>query len=194
MNFHEKGAAVREYYISNHEPNESQESRYRIRGHEESDIRRARFRICISRQDVACFLVAFRNCLLKNFSIDFENPHIAQVKIVENDPQDGIVFEPAPWVDYRIAKDSIFEAYGEGWTMRHSWGIAFDGDTKHLVYNTSDIGCPTKGASEVAPRRIHAPGWKDARLVPGTVVAMRGWGRPTPVYSFPMMSIQRLRM
>ena len=51
--------------------------------------------------------------------------------------------------------------------MRHSWGIAFDGDTKHLVYNTSDIGCPTKGASEVAPRRIHAPGWKDARLVPG---------------------------
>ena len=64
--------------------------------------------------------------------------------------------------------------------MRHSWGIAFDGDTKHLVYNTSDIGCPTKGASEVAPRRIHAPGWKDARLVPGTVVAMRGWGRPTP--------------
>ena len=64
--------------------------------------------------------------------------------------------------------------------MRHSWGIAFDGDTKHLVYNTSDIGCPTKGASEVAPRRIHAPGWKDARLVPRTVVAMRGWGRPTP--------------
>ena len=58
--------------------------------------------------------------------------------------------------------------------------IAFDGDTKHLVYNTSDIGCPTKGASEIAPRRIRAPHWKDARLVPGTVVAMRGWGRPTP--------------
>lgn len=50
-----------------------------------------------------------------------------------------------------------FEAYGEGWTLKHSWGIAFDGDTKHLVYNTSDIGCPTKGASEIAPRRIRAP-------------------------------------
>lgn len=52
--------------------------------------------------------------------------------------------------------------------------------TKHVVYNTSDIGCPTKGAFEVAPRRICSPKWKDARLVPGTVVAMRGWGRPTP--------------
>ena len=125
-------------------------------------------------------LLRSENCSLKNFSIDFENPHIAQIKILENTPQEGIVFEPASWVKYRIAKDSIFEAYGEGWTLKHSWGIAFDGDTKHLVYNTSDIGCPTKGASEIAPRRIRAPHWKDARLVPGTVVAMRGWGRPTP--------------
>lgn len=37
-----------------------------------------------------------------------------------------------------------------------------------------------KEPSEIAPRRIRAPPWKDARLVPGTVVAMRGWGRPTP--------------
>lgn len=178
--FHEKGAAVREYYISNHDQTNPKKVGIALEDMKNLTLDGQGSEFVFHDRMLPVSLLRSENCLLKNFSIDFENPHIAQVKIVENDPQDGIVFEPAPWVDYRIAKDSIFEAYGEGWTMRHSWGIAFDGDTKHLVYNTSDIGCPTKGASEVAPRRIHAPGWKDARLVPGTVVAMRGWGRPTP--------------
>ena len=178
--FHEKGAAVREYYISNHDQTNPKKVGVALEDMKNLTLDGQGSEFVFHGRMLPVSLLRSENCLLKNFSIDFENPHIAQVKIVENDPQDGIVFEPAPWVDYRIAKDSIFEAYGEGWTMRHSWGIAFDGDTKHLVYNTSDIGCPTKGASEVAPRRIHAPGWKDARLVPGTVVAMRGWGRPTP--------------
>ena len=177
--FHEKGAAVREYYISNHDQTNPKKVGIALEDMKNLTLDGQGSEFVFHGRMLPVSLLRSENCLLKNFSIDFENPHIAQVKIVENDPQDGIVFEPAPWVDYRIAKDSIFEAYGEGWTMRHSWGIAFDGDTKHLVYNTSDIGCPTKGASEVAPRRIHAPG-KDARLVPGTVVAMRGWGRPTP--------------
>lgn len=178
--FHEKGAAVREYYISNHDQTNPKKVGIALEDMKNLTLDGQGSEFVFHGRMLPVSLLRSENCLLKNFSIDFENPHIAQVKIVENDPQDGIVFEPAPWVDYRIAKDSIFEAYGEGWTMRHSWGIAFDGDTKHLVYNTSDIGCPTKGACEVAPRRIHAPGWKDARLVPGTVVAMRGWGRPTP--------------
>lgn len=178
--FHEKGAAVREYYISNHDQTNPKKVGIALEDMKNLTLDGQGSEFVFHGRMLPVSLLRSENCLLKNFSIDFDNPHIAQVKIVENDPQDGIVFEPAPWVDYRIAKDSIFEAYGEGWTMRHSWGIAFDGDTKHLVYNTSDIGCPTKGASEVAPRRIHAPGWKDARLVPGTVVAMRGWGRPTP--------------
>ena len=178
--FHEKGAAVREYYISNHDQTNPKKVGIALEDMKNLTLDGQGSEFVFHGRMLPVSLLRSENCLLKNFSIDFENPHIAQVKIVENDPQDGIVFEPAPWVDYRIAKDSIFEAYGEGWTMRHSCGIAFDGDTKHLVYNTSDIGCPTKGASEVAPRRIHAPGWKDARLVPGTVVAMRGWGRPTP--------------
>lgn len=171
---------MREYYISNHDQTNPKKVGIALEDMKNLTLDGQGSEFVFHGRMLPVSLLRSENCLLKNFSIDFENPHIAQVKIVENDPQDGIVFEPAPWVDYRIAKDSIFEAYGEGWTMRHSWGIAFDGDTKHPVYNTSDIGCPTKGASEAAPRRIHAPGWKDARLVPGTVVAMRGWGRPTP--------------
>lgn len=178
--FHEKGAAVREYYISNHDQDNPKKVGIALEDMKNLTLDGQGAQFVFHGRMLPVSLLRSENCSLKNFSIDFENPHIAQVKILENTPQEGIVFEPASWVKYRIAKDSIFEAYGEGWTLKHSWGIAFDGDTKHLVYNTSDIGCPTKGASEIAPRRIRAPHWKDARLVPGTVVAMRGWGRPTP--------------
>ena len=138
--FHEKGAAVREYYISNHDQTNPKKVGIALEDMKNLTLDGQGSEFVFHGRMLPVSLLRSENCLLKNFSIDFENPHIAQVKIVENDPQDGIVFEPAPWVDYRIAKDSIFEAYGEGWTMRHSWGIAFDGDTKHLVYNTSDIG------------------------------------------------------
>ena len=179
-NFHEKGAAVREYYISNHDQTNPKKVGLALEEMKNLTLDGQGAEFVFYGRMLPVSLLRSENCTLKNFQIDFANPHIAQVKVLENDPQKGIVFEPAPWMDYRITKDSVFEAYGEGWKMRHAWGIAFEGATKHLVYNTSDIGCPTKGAREIAPRRILSPSWKDQRLVPGTVVAMRGWGRPTP--------------
>ena len=179
-NFHEAGSTVREYYISNHDQDNPKKVGIALEDMKNLTIDGQGSEFVFYGRMIPVSLLRSENCVLKNFSIDFEHPHIAQVQVVENDPEKGITFEPAPWVDYRISKDSVFEGLGEGWVMRYSWGIAFDGKTKHVVYNTSDIGCPTKGAFEVAPRQICSPKWKDARLVPGTVVAMRGWGRPTP--------------
>lgn len=179
-NFHENGSDVREYYISNHDQDNPKKVGIALEDMKKLTIDGQGSEFVFYGRMIPVSLLRSENCVLKNFSIDFEQPHIAQVQVIENDPEKGITFEPASWVDYRISKDSVFEGLGEGWTMRYSWGIAFDGKTKHVVYNTSDIGCPTKGAFEVAPRRICSPKWKDARLVPGTVVAMRGWGRPTP--------------
>ena len=179
-NFHENGSDVREYYISNHDQDNPKKVGIALEDMKNLTIDGQGSEFVFYGRMIPVSLLRSEYCVLKNFSIDFEQPHIAQVQVIENDPEKGITFEPASWVDYRISKDSVFEGLGEGWTMRYSWGIAFDGKTKHVVYNTSDIGCPTKGAFEVAPRRICSPKWKDARLVPGTVVAMRGWGRPTP--------------
>lgn len=179
-NFHANGSDVREYYISNHDQDNPKKVGIALEDMKNLTIDGQGSEFVFYGRMIPVSLLRSENCVLKDFSIDFEQPHIAQVQVIENDPEKGITFEPASWVDYRISKDSVFEGLGEGWTMRYSWGIAFDGKTKHVVYNTSDIGCPTKGAFEVAPRRICSPKWKDARLVPGTVVAMRGWGRPTP--------------
>ena len=178
--FHEKGAAIRTYYISNHDQTLPKKVGISLEGWKNLTLDGQGARFVFHGRMLPLSLLRSENCRLQNFSIDFATPHIAQVTVVENDPQKGITFEPAPWVNYRITKDSIFETYGEGWTLQQGWGIAFDGKTRHVVYRTSDIACPTKGAVQVGERRILAPRWKDSRLVPGTVVAMRGWARPAP--------------
>lgn len=179
-NFHEKGCAEREYYISNHDQTNPKKVGLALEDMKNLTVDGQGAELIFHGRMLPVSLLRSENCTLKNLHIDFENPHISQVKVIENDPQKGIVFEPAQWVKYRITKDGFFETYGDGWTMRHNYGIAFEGDTKHLVYNTSDVYCPIKGVKEIASRRILAPEWKDQRLVPGTVMALRGWFRPTP--------------
>lgn len=178
--FHEKGSAVREYYISNHDQDNPKKVGIAIEDIKNFTLDGQGSEFVFHGRMIPISLLRSENCTLENFSIDFENPHIVQVQVVENDPQDGITFEVAPWVNYRISNDSVFETYGEGWTARQAGGIAFEEKTKRLVYNTSDIGVDTRGVTEVGPRRLQAPEWKDGRLVPGTVVAMRTWLRPTP--------------
>ncbi|MGL5894439.1 MAG: alpha-1,3-galactosidase-related protein, partial [Bacteroidales bacterium] len=117
---------------------------------------------------------------LKNFNIDFPNPHIAQVEVLFNNPQTGeVVYEIAPWVNYRIEGGNL-TVFGDGWSHTPSWGIAFEQKTKHLVYNSSDIALGVKGVEEIAPRRIRSKSWKNEKLIPGTVIAMRSYNRPTP--------------
>ncbi|KKX51547.1 hypothetical protein [Sphingobacterium sp. IITKGP-BTPF85] len=125
-------------------------------------------------------LVENQNLSLKNLHIDFEQPQICQVKILENDTQAGtITYQTAPWVTYTI-KDSTFYNTGEGWEMKPTSGIAFEEKTKHIVYNTSDIAVGTAHVAEISKGIIKAFKWKNSKLIPGTVVAMRSWHRPNP--------------
>lgn len=179
-NFYEKGAAIREYYISNHDQDNPKKVGIALEGMKNLTLDGNGAQFIFHGRMLPVSLLHSTNCSLKNFSIDFAIPHIAQIKIVESNPETGITFEPAPWVNYRITKDSIFETYGEGWTVRPGWGVVFDGETRHLVYNTGDLSCNTKGACEVSPRRINVPLWKENRLKPGMFFIMRGGERPTP--------------
>lgn len=178
--FHEEGAAVREYYISNHDQTNPKKVGIALEEMKNLTLDGQGAEFVFHGRMIPLSLLRSDNCVLKNFSIDFETPHIAQIQVVENSPEKGITFKVAPWVNYRINKDTVFETYGEGWVAQQSSGIAFEEKTKRLVYNTSDLGYSTKGVTEVAPRTLNAPAWKDARLIPGTVIAMRIWFRPTP--------------
>ena len=125
-------------------------------------------------------LLDSKNCTLRNFSIDFVDPQISQIKVLRNDStQGGITFEVAPWVNYQI-KEGVFYAKGHDWEMMPRSGIAFEEKTRHLVYNTSDLSIAVKGVKEISPRVIRSPEWNNKRLIPGTVIALRSWERPNP--------------
>ncbi|RHU26175.1 alpha-1,3-galactosidase B [Parabacteroides sp. TM07-1AC] len=178
--FYPEGAAQKEYFISNHDQDNP-----KLVGLPFENMKNIVFdgqgsELIFHGRMLPVSLVNSENCTLKNFSIDFENPHIAQVKVLENDAETGtITYEVAPWVQYEI-RDSALIVKGEGWEHSPAWGIAFEGDTKRLVYRTSDIAVGSKGVSEVSPRVVKSTKWKNEKLIPGTVVAMRGYGRPTP--------------
>ena len=178
--FHAADAPKREYYVSNHDQDQPKLIGICLENWNNLTLDGRGADFIFHGRMLPLALVNSKNCTLKNFSIDFAKPHIAQVEVVNNDAEKGITFTVAPWVDYRILPDKSFEGYGEGWSARYSWGIAFDGTTRHIVYNTSDIGFNLSELSEVGPRTYLAPHWKDQRLPSGTVVALRTYGRPTP--------------
>lgn len=179
-NFYEKGAAEREYYISNHDQDNPKKVGMPLEELKSLTLDGGGASFVFHGRMLPVSLLHSSNCSLKDFSIDFKNPHIAQVEIVRNDPKLGITFKPASWVNYRVSKDSIFEAYGDGWTVRHSWGIPFEKETRRIVYKAGDRGCNTKGSFITDDGYVQAPFWKDETLTSGTVFVMRGWGRPTP--------------
>lgn len=178
--FYEAGADEREYYISNHDQSNPKRVGMALEDLSDFTLDGQGADFIFHGRMIPLSLLHSDNCTLKDFSVDFENPHIAQVEIIENSPENGITFKPASWVKCRINKDSVFENYGDGWQMQPGSGIAFEKKTKRLVYKTSDLHCPTKGIRETSPGRLNAPQWKDKRLIPGTVVAMRTGERPTP--------------
>lgn len=123
-------------------------------------------------------MVGTTNCTIKNLRIDFANPQIAQVEIVSNEGEEGITFRAAPWVKHRINSAGAFEVYGEGWAQTPFTGIAFEKDSRHIVYRTSDLEINLSGLTCTGKNTYHAPNWKDERLKPTTIVALRSYYRP----------------
>lgn len=177
--FHAEDALVRTYYISNHDQTDTKAVGIAVEDWKCLVIDGSGADFIFHGVMVPIAVTGSSDCTLRNFSVDFDNPQIAQVRILENRGDSGILFRPEEWVRYRISRDTVFETYGEGWALRPSTGIAFDAATRHILYNTGDIFYNTKGIHETA-EGLMAPQWKDSRLTPGTVVAMRTWKRPAP--------------
>lgn len=178
--FYDKKAVSREYYISNHDQTHPKKVGMALEDMKDFTLDGQGSEFVFHGRMIPVSLLRSQNCVLKDFSVDFENPHLSQIQVVENTPENGITFDVAPWVDYRITKDSVFETRGDGWEMRPFIGIAFEPETRHIVYQTSDLSFPNKGVVKVAPQRLQIKNWRDDRLVPGTVIALRTYYRPTP--------------
>ena len=170
----------REYFISNHDQDNPKNVGIALEGWSNLTLDGQGASFVFHGTMLPISLLNSTSTVLKNFSIDFANPHIAQVQIVSNKGKEGMVFKPANWVSHRIGENGRFETFGEGWTMQPGSGIAFDPNTRHIIYNTSDISCNTEDLTDLEDGSYYAPKWNDNRLPEGTIVAMRTWYRPTP--------------
>lgn len=178
--FYPEGAVRKKYFISNHDQDNPKTVGIELENFKNITIDGQGADLMFHGRMLPIALIESSNIKLKNLSIDFEKPQISQIRVIENDTLAGsIIFETAPWVTY-VIKDSTFYNTGEGWQMQPTSGIAFEKDTKRIVFNSGDIHVGTKGVTELSPGRIKAFHWKNKKLIPGTVIAMRSWNRPSP--------------
>ena len=170
----------REYYISNHDQRNPKKVGIPLEFLENIVLDGQNSTFIFHGRMLPISMIHCKNCILKNFSIDFENPHITQLKVVANDTfQKTIKFEVAPWVNYKIEKGK-FIAFGKDWQHTPQSCIAFDGTTRHMIYQSSDVNVNFQKVTELSHRILVAENWKDPRLIPGTIIACRTWQRPTP--------------
>lgn len=184
--FFPDSANVREYYISNHDQDNPKRVAIALEGMKNFTIKgnacgmdSRRADLMMNGRMLPVAMIGCENCALDFVGIDTRAPQITQVEVVENDTEAGfITYRIAPYVNYRIV-DGRLVTYGNNWEITPQAGIAFDGVTRHLVYQTSDIWVGVHGVTEIEPGLVRAP-WRDARLVPGTFIALRSYARPTP--------------
>ena len=178
--FYPDSANVREYYVSNHDQDNPKRVALALEGVKNLTVKgegAGGANFMMNGRMLPIAMVGCENCTLENVTVDTRVPQITQVEVLEN--KNGyITYRIAPYVNYRIDNGRLV-VYGNNWELVPGWGIAFEGDTRHIIYTTSDIGVGTSGVEEIEPRVICAP-WNDARLVPGSVIAMRSYQRPTP--------------
>lgn len=178
--FYGDQAARQEYYVSNHDQDQPKPTVFALEGWDGLTVEGNGAEFLFHGRLIPFALNGTTDCTLRHFSIDFVQPQIAQAEVVESSAADGTTLRMAPWVNYRVTEDGGLETYGEDWANRLVSAIAFERDTRHIVYNTGDLGLNTAGVEDLGDRRVRLPRWHDGRLAPGTVLALRSWQRPAP--------------
>ncbi len=172
-------AETRELYVSNHDQTNPKAVGILIENASDVILDGGGAELRFNGRMLPVALLNSSRCGLRDFSIDFPNPHISQVVIESADTAAGtITYRPEPWVDWEV-RDSVFIAKGLGWEQTPVTAIAFEEGTRRVAYRTGDIRVGVRGVTDNGDGTITAP-WRDSRLKPGTRLAMRTYGRPAP--------------
>lgn len=179
-NFYPEEATVREYYISNHDQVNPKKVGMAFENMENITFDGKGAELMFHGCMLPISVIGSKNCSFKNLSIDFRHPQIAQAEVMQNDTASGtLVLKLAPWVKYAI-KEGKFHTQGEDWEITPSLAIAFEPETKRLVYNSSDVSMNMRNTSELSQGIIEIKGMKNKRLIQGTILAMRTYYRSAP--------------
>ncbi|MDE7024282.1 MAG: alpha-1,3-galactosidase B [Paramuribaculum sp.] len=176
--FHASKAETQPYYISNHDQDGIKAVAINLDGWSNTTLNGQGADIVCDGVILPIALVNSTNCSIKNLSVDFKNPHIAQVEILKSDST-GITFRPTHEVKYKL-DNHTFVSYGRGWERRPNYGMCFEKESHHILYRTSDTWCGIDSVIKQNDGALYAPKWINQQLVPGTQVTLRTWDRPAP--------------
>ena len=177
--FHPEGSARREYYISNHDQTNPKSVALTIEGWDNVTVDGCGADFIFHGRMLPVAVVGSKHVTLRGFHIDFAVPHISQAEVVGNDSENGMVLRLAPYVDAVVENHGLVTR-GEGWRIAPRMGIAFDGESGRVIWNTGDVWCGLDSVVAEPGGLWRAPAWNDARLKPGSVIALRNGERPAP--------------
>ena len=178
--FYPQYAIEKEYYISNHDQDNPKKVAVVLENLSNLTIDGQGANLYMNGRMLPVAMLNCENCTIKNLSIDTRIPQITQATVIENDINEGtILYRLDSTAKYRIDPERRLITYGENWELQPIAGIAFEDNTGHIVYQTSDISVGTNEVEEVEPYLIKAP-WKNEKLKNGTIIALRNYARPTP--------------
>ena len=178
--FHSTEAVLKDTYVSNHDQWQPKKIVFDLTGWHNLTLDGGGADFIFYGTVIPIALQHARNCTLRDFSIDFAQPKMTPLEIIESDTLRGITFRAPRWANCYISDDGYFQTRGEDWEYRPVTGMAFDSATHHLIYRGGEFPIDTREVQPIAPFLFRAPHWKNAALRPGMVVAARDWNRPTP--------------
>ncbi len=178
--FREADAVVKELYISNHDQDNPKKIGLYFENLKNVTIDGNGSQLVFHGRMLPIVLVNCENVALKNFSVDFEIPHIRQLNILSVDSaKQQLVASLWPKGDYRVDRGKLVVT-GEGYEFVPLTFMAFRED-KRLTYLRRDLSFQPKEVKELGKDTLLISGLPDAKdATPGERYALRSYYRPTP--------------
>ncbi|MDE5744646.1 MAG: alpha-1,3-galactosidase B, partial [Paramuribaculum sp.] len=140
-NFYPEKAVKRNYYISNHDQSDFKKVGIDISGWKNLTINGNNAKLIFHGRMLPVAIVNSTNCTLTGMSIDFEDTQICQVTVVSNNTE-GLTFKVDGNCRGYVNKQGRFIVKGYDWEVAPGSAIAFEPDSRRMVYRSSDVWAP----------------------------------------------------
>jgi hypothetical protein len=175
--FFEDNAAVRNYYVSNHDQETLKRGAIILEQCQKVKLVGNQTRFRIHGTLIPISFVDTQDCGISGISIDYAHPAIHQLEVKDVSPGNGIVCQVSPGTAYRIENNKLFFC-DPTCEYAPEWFMVFRPDGR-LAYNIADPEFNPEYITELKPEVLKL-GLELPGIESGYFFALRQWARPTP--------------
>ena len=178
--FYEEGAFERVCYISNHTQTHRKKIALLIENRRNVTLDGCGAEFLFHGTLIPAAFIRTEQCVLKNFSIDYEYPQLHQLVIREVDEsRNDLICEVFPREDFRIEEgNKLYFLYENNPPLLMEKVMPFE-ENGRLCWNKADLPFQPEKISEISPGKLRLAGWNPG-LKPGCRMVLRPILRPTP--------------